>query len=50
MPIILGLNLKPKEIAMLFRDSQNNINEAGEFINLYKIKPHPCSKKIYFKH
>ena len=28
---------------MLFRDSQNNISEAWEFNNFYKIKPPPCS-------
>ena len=27
------------------KDSQNNISEAWEINNLYKIKPLPCSKK-----
>ena len=35
---------------MLFKDSQNNISEAREFNNFYKIKPSPCSKNISEAH
>ena len=30
----------------VLKDSQNNISEAREINNFYKIKPPPCSKKI----
>ena len=47
MPIILGLNFITKaNYHAVSKDSQNNISEVREFINFYKIKPPPCSKKI----
>ena len=30
----------------VLKNSQNNISEAREFKNFYKIKPPPCSKNI----
>ena len=45
MPITLGLiSIKEKYHAVL-KDSQNNISEAWEINNFYKIKPPPCSKR-----
>ena len=31
----------------VLKDSQNNISEAWDIHNFYKIKPPPCSKKRY---
>ena len=51
MPIILGLIFIDKaNYHAVLKDSQNNISEACEINNFYKIKPPPCSKKISVKH
>ena len=46
MPIILGLFIAKAKYHAVLKDSQNNISEAREINNFYKIKPPPFSKKI----
>ena len=51
IPILDAYHIRTNFIAKanyhaVLKDSQNNISEACEINNFYKIKPPPCSKEI----
>ena len=50
IPILDAYHIRTNFIAKenyhaVLKDSQNNISEAWEINNFYKIKPPPCSKR-----